>query len=220
MTKTKWSCHIYDAATFKQMLLHKVKPYYVYVLLVDRVPFYVGKGSRKVAYECQVRALRHELDADAGKDSEMFSFIRKMKRAGKEIQYALSLHCSSESLALFQEQVDIGKYGRRSGGGLLFNRAIGGQGLHGYRASDETRLKMSAARRGRKQSLAHNRAISEGRKRSEKVRIENLSRKIPVIVEGKVFDSITDASIILNLSKSTIHYRMSAGWQGYNKRNT
>lgn len=213
-----WPYQTYTRESFS-LLLRRVKKFYVYVLLCEGVPFYVGKGKRDVAYQCQVRALEHERKADAGKDSDMFAHIRKLKRSGKSIQYGLALHCNDESLALFHEQVEIQQFGRRCDGGMLFNRAVGGQGLHGYVASKETRLKMSITRTGRKQSALHNRAISLGRKRSVKVALENERRKIPVIVEGQRFSSVTDASAELGISKATIHYRLDVGREGY-KRNT
>lgn len=191
------------------------RQFYVYVLSANGVPFYVGKGNRNVRWSCQHRALAHEKDARSGSDSACARHIRNLWRQGDKVQYNLHFDTNSEWLALYEEQVLIGKHRRLAEGGTLVNQTSGGQGMSGFTLSKKTRSRMSKSRIGRSLSTRHRKAISEGRLTSARVAADNERRRKPVIVEHRQFSSVVEASRMLSIPTATIHYRLQTHKPGY-----
>lgn len=110
----------------------KEMPFCVYIYRDEnKVPYYVGKGSRYRPYSSHSRGCPMPSDV---------SQIR--------VRYF-----NSEDQALKLEALLIAKWGRRAHGGLLVNKSAGGKGVKDYRhtghsPSEQTRQKMSAAKQG------------------------------------------------------------------------
>jgi len=201
----------YTADEFRAMVRRSPKRFYVYTILAQGVPIYVGKGLQTCG---TIRALAHAKAARHGDTSPKSKALRSLWRQGKHEQYVLEIACNSEETAFFVEQATIGQYKRRCDGGTLFNRATGGQGSSGYRASKATRTKMSESRTGKPLSANHCKAIGDGRRLSLKVRLDNERRKIPVQVHGVTYSCRQDAADALGLCRGTLSYRLGK-WPGY-----
>ena len=109
----------------------------------------------------------------------------------------------------------------------LTNMTFGGEGTSGHKFSEETKLKMSEAKKGIKFSEEHKQKISEakkgkkgvyhcseetklkiseakkGRKFSEEHK-QKLSKKVICVTTGKIFNSYKEASDYYNVAKSHI----------------
>ena len=108
--------------------------FYTYVISVDGVPEYVGKGKDD---RCQ-----HHFD---GKN-HFANHLRKAKREGKDIQIVKKIENASEDEAHQLEIKLIKEIGRRDlNKGTLFNKTDGGEGVSGLLCSDATREKLSIA---------------------------------------------------------------------------
>jgi len=98
--------------------------HYVYILLDQETPFYVGKGSGK-------RAFDHIQPANLAKDPNTFKQrkIQKMIREGRQIHYKFFKCVSDKEASLLEKQLIAG-FGRRGidDNGILTNRAEGGTG--------------------------------------------------------------------------------------------
>lgn len=98
--------------------------FYVYVLLKpDGTPFYVGKGIGR-------RVFGHEAEAwNTAKVSHKLNLIRRLRREGQEVGYALDSFFSDEAAAHARERELIALYGRHDlGRGPLTNQLDGGEG--------------------------------------------------------------------------------------------
>jgi hypothetical protein len=206
----------YSREEFVSCLAREPRQFYVYVLKDST--FYVGKGTIKKTGVPQ-RALKHEKEASRRRTckSKVAKHIRKLWTAGLEVRYTIWFSTNSEYLALFEEQVLIEQLRRKIHGGTLVNLTEGGQGMSGYTLSKYTRGKMSATRTGRKQSLLHNKAISEGRGKSLRVKADQERRKIPVLINGVHYPSILEGARRIGTSPSVLHYRFNTNKLGYEK---
>ena len=120
-----------------QQLADPELKYYVYVLFrPSGEPFYVGMGSGR-------RWLKHEWRSH---NPHVTSIILRAGGQVPKVQVRAGLMLSE---ALETEIALIGAIGRETNGGPLVNLTDGGDGLFGYRYSDEQRAKMSKARKGR-----------------------------------------------------------------------
>ena len=203
----------YSASEFKALILSLPKNFYVYTLVANGVPFYVGKGCRDSS---GVRALAHRKEATS-RDDPKSRFMRRLWATGGQERYQLELMCNSEETAFFHEQVMITDYGRRCDGGTLFNRAAGGQGSSGFKATEATCRKMSQSRTGRPLSTRHRRAISAGRLVSSKVKAANQRRKVPVRIYGISYNCLSDAALQLGVCKQTLYWRLNQGWEDHER---
>jgi len=107
--------------------------YYVYAYLrkSDRTPYYIGKGKKRRVYS------RHG-KIPVPKDKNRIVFLETNL---------------SDIGAQALERRYIKWYGRKDmGAGILLNRTDGGGGFYGLVISEETRLKMSLAKKGRPSS--------------------------------------------------------------------
>lgn len=186
--------------------------FYVYVLTNKAgIPFYVGKGVRPRG-RMYYRALAHERDARSKGKSAVAQHIRRLWLKGDAVRYHHHFDSNVEAYALFEEQVLIGSLSDRY---TLANRTGGGQGMYGHKASAETRRKMSESRTGRKQSLAHSKAISAGRRVSAKVKRACRAARKPMTIDGIDYESCAQAANALGVCKATIYYRFNNNWSGY-----
>jgi hypothetical protein len=138
--------------------------YYTYAYLrEDRTPYYIGKGTGKRIYSKQ-------------------KYIKPPKDKSRIIYLKQNL---TEEEAFRHEIYMIDVFGRIDlGTGILHNRTNGGEGVSGLIHSEETKIKMSEARKGEKNhnygkihSEEHKRKLSEahnGRTHSEENR-KNMS---------------------------------------------
>ena len=187
---------LYSKDEFKEILMRGRK-FFVYSLWIAGTCFYVGKGTRPLK-SYSLRPFAHEKDARRG-NSPKDRFIRKALRAGLAIEYGFEFDSNHEHHVYFHEQVLMDAHGKRKDGGTLFNVADGGQGITGHKLSAKTRAKMSSSRTGMQMDEKWCRAISEGRFKSP------LIRRRGVVVEGKEFPSIAEASRTLNIEISKLH---------------
>jgi hypothetical protein len=151
----------------------KVMAFTVYIYRDEnKIPYYVGKGDRYRPYSSHSR------------NCPMPSDMRQVR-----VKYF-----KSEDEALELEALLIAKWGRRSDGGLLMNKSLGGRGptgcaIYGRRPTAQSREKMSAAKqgwspspelratvsrvhRGRVKSELERQRLSEAHKRSPRARAQ------------------------------------------------
>jgi hypothetical protein len=113
--------------------------FYVYVWRDSvGVPFYVGKGKGRRAYDATTRSKEFkEIYAQGGCAVEIVDwFIHESQAHAHEVEL-------------------IERYGRREFGGILINKTDGGEGIGGWVPSEEWRAKLSARMRGKPKSAEH-----------------------------------------------------------------
>ena len=104
--------------------------YYTYAYLrEDRTPYYIGKGTGKRIYSKQK-------NIKPPKDKSRIIFLKQNL---------------TEEEAFKHEKYMIDVFGRKDlGTGILHNKTNGGEGVSGLIHSEETKIKMSEARKGEK----------------------------------------------------------------------
>jgi len=132
------------------MIQRNMRKFYTYLhCKPDGTPFYVGKGccsinGRERSHHFKNRGEYHN---------------RVTKKYGKENILVFVFPCGSEAQALSDERQQIAQL--RSEGYKLCNHTDGGEGLKGFKHSDETRAKISAAAKNisdetrKKMSISH-----------------------------------------------------------------
>jgi hypothetical protein len=101
----------------------------------DGTPYYVGIGTKKRPFEKHAHR-SHNKDFKPKNEQQILIIhqdITREEAKSLEIEY-------------------IAKYKRKCDGGILINLTIGGDGRNGDKLSEETKRKMSEARKGRKNS--------------------------------------------------------------------
>jgi hypothetical protein len=158
--------------------------YYVYAYIrLDGTPYYIGKGKGKRAV------------------SKNHSVWVPNKNSGQIIILEKNL---TEVGALAIERRLIRWWGKKHEGGLLRNKADGGEGKSGYgvshRHSEETKRKLSEAKIGK----CSPKLLEANRKTAEKLRGRKLSKetkaKLSLIHKGRIMTKEHKA----NLSKSGV----------------
>lgn len=116
----------------------KMNIYYVYQLRLanSETPFYIGKGKGR-------RANSHLTRSSLAIRNHKNHIIKKAMMEGIAVLTEIIHQNLEESEALAIEAELIAEYGRRNDGGILSNATMGGEGMSGFKASTETRLKMS-----------------------------------------------------------------------------
>lgn len=120
------------------------KKYYIYVLLDPRKDgriFYVGKGTRTKSGGDLERYHQHLAEARRGKVSYKCKVIRAIWRQELEVEFTLMSRWSTEEGAMTEECRLITELGIDN----LTNCTDGGEGMSGFRHSEETRKKLSKA---------------------------------------------------------------------------
>ncbi|MGL5012982.1 MAG: hypothetical protein ACRC6V_01670 [Bacteroidales bacterium] len=107
--------------------------WYTYGLFLDGVPFYVGKGSGK-------RAFNHFYPsyANHGANPWKSNIINKHRES---IEVIVLIHHSNDEDAFKLEEFLISSYGLRKHGGVLVNQTLGGEGTSGVVVSSELGLR-------------------------------------------------------------------------------
>ena len=119
------------------------KDYYVYLLYEPETakPFYCGKGKGS-------RAWQHLVLSQNGKYKDAcHKKIKSLLEQGIEYEVVVVQEELSESEALILEVETIKFYGRRDQGGSLLNHTDGGEGVSGFKFSEESRRKLSEKRK-------------------------------------------------------------------------
>jgi hypothetical protein len=122
--------------------------FYTYAYLrVDRTPYYIGKGKGRRLYE------KHQKGISVPKDKSRIIYLKQNL---------------TEEEAFKHEKYMIAVFGRKDlGTGILHNKTDGGDGASGYVFSEETKRKLSEAKKGKKHSE------ETRRKQSERMKGEN-----------------------------------------------
>jgi hypothetical protein len=122
--------------------------FYTYAYLrVDRTPYYIGKGKGRRLYE------KHQKGISVPKDKSRIIYLKQNL---------------TEEEAFKHEKYMIAVFGRKDlGTGILHNKTDGGDGASGYVFSEETKRKLSEAKKGKKHSE------ETRRKHSERMKGEN-----------------------------------------------
>lgn len=117
--------------------------YYVYEYLrKDLTPYYIGKGKGKRAW----------------------SNIRTIPKPTDSNLIQIIAHNLSENEAFLLESKLISFYGRKDiNTGILRNKTNGGEGTAGSFRTDETKIKMSNASKGKPKSFQHKLNISKSK---------------------------------------------------------
>lgn len=125
--------------------------HYVYQLKAsdEQFPFYIGKSS-----EGSKRLIEHLSKARGGSSRMVYKKIRKVLSRGADVQEDILFWFESEQKALDKEIELIAYYGRRDvETGILTNHTDGGEGMIGHKHTDETKRKMSEAKKGTRHNL-------------------------------------------------------------------
>ncbi len=133
--------------------------------------FYVGAGN-------QGRPAQH-LNGTSGR-KEVLSIVKEHKDRGSEISVRIFGEFERKSDAFRHERELICKYGRRSDGGLLINKSLGGAGNYGYEFTKDQRATCSLSAKARYSREGEREKVSEGTRRAmecEKVR-SRISQKL------------------------------------------
>ncbi len=154
---------------------------YVYVDPRDGVPFYIGKGKGRRAYNHLTASV-----IQRGLDKGWFFYHKLRKLLASDTPPEIRFLCKelTEDQALYWETFFIGALGRRDiKTGCLCNMTSGGDGLSGRVVSEETRQKLSKVWKGRKHSTETCRKISESKQNMSAV----TRQKISEANKGRVF---------------------------------
>lgn len=133
-----------------------MKQFYTYLhCKPDGTPFYVGKGNSDRAYRL-----------DGSRKNQHHKNI--VAKHGKENILVYIFPCESEQQAFADEIKQIAQLRRE--GYELCNMTDGGEGLSGYICSDETKIKLSIANKGKQSCLGHTQSRETIEKRMLKIR--------------------------------------------------
>ncbi len=139
----------------------KILKFYVYKLITsDDEVIYVGKGSGNRMNKHMQIAMGNSINRT--KNPKLYNKIKKIINNGGFIKSEVVFESTSETDCLSEEVKIIGEIGLEN----LCNLTIGGEGTSGYFLSEETRMKMSEAKKkqwkdGRKITKKHKEKLLE-----------------------------------------------------------
>ena len=148
--------------------------YYTYAFLrEDRTPYYIGKGKGNRAYR------RRDKGIKPPKDKSKILILKQNLTEEESFRHEVYM---------------IAVFGRKDlGTGILHNKTNGGDGVSGAVVSDETKRKMSEARKGKTHSKETKRKMSESGK--GKIISEETKRKMSEARKGKTHSKETRRKI-------------------------
>ena len=184
----------------------------------NNTPFYVGKGTGNRA---------HNLDRGNFHDSVRDEYGCRVKiiKDGltEEEAFKLETERIEDYVITFGYGINIEGYDEYDHElPYLTNFTWGGEGTSGYKISEETKQRMSKAKKGKKHSEEHNKKISESNKGKNKGKnsfenktkeemetigkkiSEKVSKKVICITTGKTFNSVTKAGNYYKVARNTI----------------
>jgi hypothetical protein len=209
--------------------------FYVYIIWRSDnrplTPFYVGKGSG-------IRVLQHEMDSEHINNPFKARIIKKLLKDSHSVGYSLE-YFDDESAAHQREVELIALIGRRNRDkGPLANLTDGGEGTVGHiglRGEDNPRARAvfcDGIRYGSTLDASRELGITDGAIRircetgwpgyyfeDEGQQPEKEGRlfryKKPVSIDGKEYESLSEAARQLDCDLRLLHKRINFGWPGY-----
>ena len=166
------------------------KIFYVYVLkTVDGNIFYVGKGSGDRMYQHIKIAKGNSLSRK--KNPKLYNKISSILNSGGYVNSEVIFSSKLENECFSKEVEIIESIGLNN----LCNLTTGGEGTSGYKLSEETKKKMSEAKKGKKRVFSdeHRKKLSEAKKKNPinawkgKKLSEETKKKMSEAKRGKEF---------------------------------
>jgi hypothetical protein len=191
-----------------------MREYFVYQLrlVTDTLPFYVGKGYGN-------RPAAHFQEQSLKKNTHKTAVIKKALASSIEIIVEFVFKGLSNDEALAYEIWTIAAYGRRKyDGGCLTNQTSGGEGVTGYKHSEESLKKISVASIGRTPTAETRAKISKAQKgrpvsAETRANISRARRMYPNVVSAETRRKLSEANRGKTTSEET-RARMSTAMTG------
>ena len=187
------------------------REFYVYehIRLDNNTCFYVGKG-KGIREDILTRNKHH--DNISNKYGHAVVTIKN--NLTEEEAFELERERIEYYVFTLGYGIDIEGYENRENNEFLTNMTFGGEGVSGIKRSEETKRKMSKAKKGIKYSEEAKRKMSEAkRKMSEETKRKigevtkrKLSKKVICIITGEIFNSLREASNYYNVAKGSISH--------------
>lgn len=187
---------------------------YRHIRLDKNEPFYIGIGvNEKRAFEKR-------------KSKRSIFWTNIIKKTDYRVEILFNDLTWEQACAKEKEFISL--YGRKDlGTGTLVNMTDGGEGAENriYTITDETKLKISASLKGRKisdESLQKRKkykwSADRKNKLSEKLKGHNFSKKVKIIIDDIIYESMKEASEILNIPYSTLQRKYKNNKLPYEKK--